>query len=223
MYRILIVEDDLTIAKILKETLEKWKYEVEYIVDFMNVLEKFVQYMPQLVLLDISLPFFNGYHWCTEIRKISKIPIIFISSANDNMNIIMAINMGADDFVSKPFDLDIIVAKIQAIIRRTYSFYGQTNMIEHRGVILSLNENNLIYGDKKLELTKNDFRILLILFENAGNIVARDDIMIRLWENDNFIDDNTLTVNVARIRKKLDDIGLGDFIVTKKGIGYGIK
>lgn len=223
MYKILIVEDDLTIAKLLKEALTKWKYEVKYITDFQNVLEEFIHYMPQLILLDISLPFFNGYHWCNEIRKISKVPIIFISSTNENMNIIMAINMGGDDFISKPFNLDIIIAKIQALIRRTYSFQGQVNIIEHNGVILSLNDNTLIYDNIKLELTKNDFKILQILFENIDNIVSRNDIIVRLWENDDFIDDNTLTVNITRIRKKLDDIGLKNFIITKKGIGYGIK
>lgn len=223
MYKVLIVEDDLTIAKLLKESLNKWKYEVKYITEFKNVLEEFVDYIPQLVLLDISLPFFNGYYWCSEIRKISKVPIIFISSANENMNIIMAINMGADDFIAKPFSLDVIVAKVQALIRRTYSFQGQVNIIEHNGVILSLNDNTLIYNSNKLELTKNDFKILQILFENAGNIVNRNDIIIRLWENDNFIDDNTLTVNITRIRKKLNDIGLKDFILTKKGIGYSLN
>ncbi len=223
MYKILIVEDDLIIAKLLKEALIKWKYEVKYITEFKNVLDEFINYMPQLVLLDISLPFFNGYYWCNEIRKISKVPIIFISSANENMNIIMAINMGGDDFIFKPFSLDVVIAKIQALIRRTYSFQGQVNIIEHNGAILSLNDNTLIYNNNKLELTKNDFKILQILFENAGNIVSRNDIMIRLWENDNFIDDNTLTVNITRIRKKLNDIGLKDFILTKKGIGYGLK
>lgn len=223
MYKILIVEDDLIISKLLKEALIKWKYEVKYVTEFKNVLNEFISYMPQLVLLDISLPFFNGYYWCNEIRKISKVPIIFISSANENMNIIMAINMGGDDFIFKPFSLDVVIAKIQALIRRTYSFQGQVNIIEHNGAILSLNDNTLIYNNNKLELTKNDFKILQILFENAGNIVSRNDIMIRLWENDNFIDENTLTVNITRIRKKLNDIGLKDFILTKKGIGYGLK
>ncbi len=223
MYKILIVEDDLIIAKLLKESLIKWKYEVKYVTEFKNVLNEFISYMPQLVLLDISLPFFNGYYWCNKIRKISKVPIIFISSANENMNIIMAINMGGDDFIFKPFSLDVVIAKIQALIRRTYSFQGQVNIIEHNGAILSLNDNTLIYNNNKLELTKNDFKILQILFENAGNIVSRNDIMIRLWENDNFIDENTLTVNITRIRKKLNDIGLKDFIITKKGIGYGLK
>lgn len=220
MYRLLILEDDLIIAKSLKKFLGEWGYEVEYITDFRTVIEQFNKYNPQLILLDISLPFFNGYHWCVEIRKLSKVPIIFISSASDNMNIIMAINMGADDFISKPFDLNVIVAKVQALIRRTYSFKGQTNIIEHKGVILNLNDTSLSYKDKKLELTKNDFKILKILFENIGKVVSRNTIMERLWDSDSFIDDNTLTVNVTRIRKKLDDIGLNNFIITKKGTGY---
>lgn len=223
MYKILIVEDDLIISESLKRFLCEWGYEAECIVDFRTVIEQFIKYTPQLILLDISLPFFNGYHWCTEIRKISKVPIIFISSASDNMNIVMAINMGGDDFIPKPFDLNIVVVKIQALIRRAYSFQGQTNIIEHKGVILNLNNTTLIYKDKKVDLTKNDFKILQILFENIGKVVSRDEIIKRLWESDNFIDDNTLTVNLTRIRKKLCEIDLNDFIITKKGIGYMVE
>ncbi|ACD22397.1 response regulator transcription factor [Clostridium botulinum] len=220
MYKILIVEDDLTIASILKNHLCKWGYEAEIVSDFNNVVSSFIEYDPQLVVLDITLPFYNGFHWCTEIRKISKVPIIFASSANDNMNLIMAINMGADDFIAKPFDLNVIVAKVQALIRRTYSFQGQTNILESNGAVLNLGDTTLIYNNKKLELSKNEFKILQILLDNKNKTVSRDDIMTHLWNSDSFIDDNTLTVNVTRLRRKLDDINLKNFIKTKKGIGY---
>ena len=220
MYKLLIVEDDMMIAKILESHLEKWGYEVKCIADFEKVYQEFLDFEPHLVLLDISLPFFNGFHWCGEIRKVSKVPIVFISSASDNMNIVMAINMGADDFVEKPFDLNVITAKIQALLRRAYSFQGSVNVIEHRGVVLNLNDASVSYKEKHLELTKNDYKILQLLLENAGKIVSREEIMVRLWENEEFIDDNTLTVNVTRLRKKLETIGVKEFIITKKGIGY---
>ncbi len=220
MYKILIIEDDQIIANALKNHLEKWGLEAAAIDDFHYILDDFVAYDPQLVLLDISLPFFNGYHWCSEIRKISKVPIIFISSTSDNMNIVMAMNMGGDDFISKPFDLAVVVAKIQALLRRTYSFQGQVNLLEHKGAILNLGDASLSYTDQKVELSKNEFKTLQILLENKGEVVSRDVIMKRLWDSDCFVDDNTLTVNIARLRKKLDEAGLSDFIATKKGVGY---
>ena len=220
MYKILIVEDDLIICNALKEHMKTWGYEAEGIKNFNNVLSEFASFNPNLVLLDISLPFYNGFHWCTEIRKISKVPIMFISSASDNMNIVMAMTYGGDDFVSKPFDLNVLTAKIQALLRRSYDFSTQTNLIEHKGVILNISDGTLTYKGEKIDLTKNEFKIIHMLLENRGKAVARDDIMTRLWESDSFIDDNTLTVNVTRIRKKLSDVGLIDFIKTKKGIGY---
>ena len=220
MYKILIVEDDETIAGGLKNHLEKWNYQAECMTDFKDVMGKFVDFEPQLVLLDIVLPFFNGFHWCQEIRKISKVPIIFLSSANDNMNIVMAMNMGGDEFIEKPFDLNVLTAKVQALLRRAYSFQGNVNVLEHEGMLLNLNDASLSYRGEKISLTKNEFRILQMLMENAGKIVARDDIIARLWESDEFIDDNTLTVNVARLRKKLENAGMEGRIKTKKGIGY---
>lgn len=222
MYKILIVEDDMTIAKTLANHLEKWSYTVQYVTDFEDVMKAFTTFDPQLVLMDIMLPFYNGYHWCTEIRKISKVPVIFLSSMSDNMNIVMAINMGGDEFIEKPFDLNVITAKIQALLRRTYAFQGTVNVMEHKGVMLNMNDATMTYKEQKLSLTKNDYKILQILLENAGRIVAREEIMTRLWESDEFIDDNTLTVNVTRLRKKLEEIGLEDYILTKKGIGYYI-
>ncbi|MEE0932522.1 MAG: response regulator transcription factor [Clostridium sp.] len=220
MYKILIVEDDLTIAEILKSNLCKWGYEAKRILDFSNVIGEFISYNPQLVVMDITLPFYNGYHWCTEIRKISKVPIIFSSSASDNMNFIMAINMGADDFIVKPFEINIFIVKVQALLRRSYSFQGKMNILESNGAVLNLEDITLTYNNEKLDLSKNEFKILQILLENKGKAVSRDEIMTALWESESYIDDNTLTVNVTRIRKRLEEIGLKNFIKTKKGIGY---
>lgn len=223
MYKVLIVEDDKTISKILGEHLSCWGYEVGQINDFEHVLEEFIAFDPQIVLLDIGLPYFNGHHWCGEIRSISKVPIIFISSADDNMNIVMALNMGGDDFIAKPFDLNIVTAKVQALLRRTYSFKEQTNLIEHRGAVLNLNDATLSYQNERIELTKNEYRILQILMSRIGKIVSRDEIMRALWEDDSFVDDNTLTVNVTRLRKKLEEAGISGYIKTKKGIGYVVE
>jgi DNA-binding response OmpR family regulator len=223
MYRILIIEDDTIIAESIKNQFVQWGYIAECVEDFQNVMELFLEFSPQLVLLDINLPFFNGYHWCSEFRKHSKVPIVFLSSASDNMNIVMAMNMGGDDFIAKPFDLTVLVAKVQALLRRSYSFQGQVNLLEHRGAILNLGDASLTYQDRKMELTKNEFKILQILIENAGKIVSRDNIMKRLWESDSFIDDNTLTVNMTRLRKKLEEMELKEYISTKKGIGYIVE
>ena len=222
-YKIMIVEDDRVIARALASHLSKWNYNTRCIEDFKNIIEEFDQYEPQLVLLDIMLPFFNGFHWCQEIRKVSEVPIIFLSSANDNMNIVMAMNMGGDEFIEKPFDLHVVTAKVQAILRRSYSFQGTVNVMEYHGAVLNLNDATLANGEQKLELTKNEFRILQILLENTGRIVSRDSIITRLWESDEFIDDNTLTVNVTRLRRKLESMGAADVIRTKKGIGYIIE
>ena len=220
MYKILIVDDDRVIADTVKEQLIKWGYEARIVDDFNNVLKIFAEYGPHLVLMDIGLPFFNAYHGCAQIRNISKVPVIFMSSMSDNMNIVMAINMGGDDFVIKPFDMNVLIAKVQAMLRRTYSFAESTNIIEHNGCILNMNDQTFIYNEEMVELTKNEYRILQCLLENIGKVVARDTIMMKLWESDDFIDDNTLTVNVARLRKKLENAGLKDYIKTKKGSGY---
>jgi len=223
MYKILIVEDDLVIAREISKQIQNWGYETKVIEDFTQVMTEFVSFSPQLVLMDISLPFFNGYYWCTEIRKVSKVPIIFLSSAADNMNIVMAINMGADDFIAKPFDPNVLTAKIQAMLRRSYDFSGQMNLIEHKGAILNTSDATLTYEGERIDLTKNDYRILQILMENKGKVVSRDMLMTRLWETDSYVDENTLTVNMARLRKKLEQAGLKNFITTKKGIGYLVE
>ena len=220
MYNIFIVEDDKTIARAMKSHIEAWGFNAYMAEDFRNIMEEFADFNPQLVLLDIYLPFFNGYHWCSEIRKVSKVPIVFISSASDNMNIVMAMNMGGDDFIAKPFDLNVLTAKIQAILRRTYDFAGQTGLIEHRGAILSMQDASLTYDGQTVELSKNEYRILLTLLENKGKVVSRDTLMERLWATNSFVDENTLTVNITRLRRKLSDAGLEDFITTRKGMGY---
>ena len=223
MYRILIVEDDLPMAQAIQKEMGMWGNEAEYVKDFRSVLTEFTAYDPHLVLMDITLPFFNGYHWCGEIRKISDVPVIFISSASDNMNIIMAVNMGGDDFVAKPFDLNVLTAKVQAVLRRSYDLAGRIPVLEHRGAILNLHDMTLTYEGEKIDLTKNEFRILQTLMENKGRLVSRDTLMTKLWETDSYIEENTLTVNIARLRKKLDRAGLTDFITTKVGEGYLIQ
>ena len=224
MYKILIVEDDEIIANAISDRLNSWGFEACSCMDFRDVLSQFIEYGPHLVLMDISLPFFNGYHWCSEIRKISKVPIMFISSAGDNMNIVMAINMGADDFVSKPFDMDMLLAKIQALLRRTYDFAAtQPAIFRHNDVMLDSSACTVSYLDRKAELSKNENRILTILMENKGQVVSRDVLMNKLWQTDCFIDENTLSVNVTRLRKTLSSIGIEDLIKTKKCMGYIIE
>ena len=223
MAKILIVEDDKIIAREMKKYMENWGYEAATIQNFKEILSEFAAFSPQLVLMDISLPFYSGYYWCEKIRQISKVPIIFVSSASDNMNIIMAVNMGGDDFLAKPFDFQVLMAKIQAILRRTYDFADNSNLIEHKGLIFNLSDLTVLYNGKKAELTKNEARILQQLLEKKGKIVSRDSLMMRLWETDSFVDDNTLSVNVNRLRKKLEQLGLESFITTKKGAGYLIE
>ena len=223
MHKILLVEDDEVIRQQVKKILEQWEYEVVLVEDFMEVLSLFVKEEPHLVLMDIGLPLFNGYHWCQEIRKVSKVPIMFLSSRDRAMDIVMAINMGGDDFVTKPFDQNVLLAKIQGLLRRSYEFGKDQSLLEYMGVILNLKAMDLVYQGEVVSLTKNEFQILQVLFERSGNIVSREDLMKELWNSDFFIDDNTLSVNVARLRKKLEAVGLKDFIETKKGVGYGLR
>lgn len=221
--KIMIIEDDLVIASSLQEELLKWQYSAFYVTDFNDVMNTFTQEAPQLVLIDIKLPYFNGYYWCTEIRMISQVPIIFVSSQSDRMDIVMAIQMGADDFISKPFDLTVALAKIQALLRRTYDFTGNDVYLSYQQVYLKTNELKVQYQDQEVALTKNEIKILEVLFLQKGAFVSREAIMMRLWENDSFIDDNTLAVNINRLRKKLAEINVTSFIVTKKGFGYGLQ
>lgn len=223
MFKIMIIEDDSGIAEAVKLSAESWGLEVYCAKDFRNIMSEFASFGPHLVLLDISLPFYNGYHWCSQIREISKVPVIFISSASDNMNILMAINMGGDDFIAKPFDIDVLMAKVQAMLRRTYDFASGISVLEHRGAMLNTDNNTLFFNNQKIPLTKNEYRILLCLMKERQKVVSREKLMEALWETDSFVDENTLTVNVNRLRKKLDSAGLNGFITTKFGIGYIVE
>ena len=223
MYRIFMIEDDEALARAMKKHLESWGYQVACATDFQNVLPDFAACGPHLVLVDIMLPFFNGYHWCSEIRKISCVPVVFLSSASDNMNIVMAMNMGGDDFIAKPVDLSVMTAKIQALLRRAYDLGGRTPVLEHRGAVLNLNDAALTYRGERVELTKNEFRILQTLLENKGKVVSRETLMTKLWQVDSYVEENTLTVNVNRLRKKLESAGLPGFITTKVGAGYLVE
>lgn len=222
MYRILIVEDDPTISRSLDEHLTRWNYSCHRVSDFSDVLGIFNQTHPHLVIMDITLPFFNGYHWCQAIRRVSNVPILFLSSSSDNMNIVMAVDMGGDDFIAKPCDLDVLTAKVGALIRRCYNLTPEAARLSVRGATLSADDITLSYNGTTLELTKNEYRILQVLMEHAGQVVRRTTLMEKLWETDVYIDDNTLTVNITRLRKRLSDIGLSNFILTKRGIGYQI-
>lgn len=224
MFKILIVEDDPKMEGIIKENLERWGYQGLAVQDFSHVFEEYFHRKPDLILMDINLPYYDGFYWCEKIRQVSKLPIIFISSRSNNMDIIMAVNMGGDDYITKPFSLEILMAKIQALLRRSYSYQrAESHMIEVHGAMLNLNQSTLSYQDHTVDLTKNEFKILQILMHNQGIIMSRDKIMRSLWEDESFVDDNTLTVNVNRLRKKLSDIGLEDFIGTKKNQGYLIS
>ena len=220
MYRIMIIEDDKGIAQAISKQISMWNIESVCVNDFRNIMGELAECKPHLVLLDISLPFYNGYYWCEEIRKVSKVPIIFLSSASDNMNIVMAMNMGGDDFIAKPFDMGVLIAKIQAVLRRTYDFTASVSIIEHRGLILNTENNTLTYKGENIDLTKNEDRIIHVLMTNRDKVVSREKLMKKLWESDSFVDENTLTVNVNRLRKKLDAIGAKNMIATKHGIGY---
>ncbi len=220
MYKIFLVEDDEAIAAAIVRHITSWGWEARRAGDLTRVLEEFAAFAPHLVLLDIGLPYRNGYHWCAELRRLSRVPVIFLSSASDNMNIVMAMNMGGDDFIAKPFDLEVLAAKIQALLRRAYEFGAAPPLLEHRGAVLDTGDNSLSYGGRKLELTRNEYRILQVLLEHKGKTVSRDTLMQKLWETDSFVDENTLTVNVTRLRRKLEGLGLDDFIHTRKGLGY---
>lgn len=224
MFKVMIIEDDKKIRDIIFENLQKWGHKGIVVEEFERIFDIFIEYKPHLVLLDINLPAFDGFYWCNKIREVSKVPVIFISSRNTNMDVIMSVNMGGDDFIQKPFSLDVLMAKINALLRRTYSYTNiDIDVVEHDGAVLNLKDSSVIFNGKKIELTKNEFRILYILMKNNGDVVKREKIMQKLWEDESFVDDNTLTVNINRLRRKLSDIGLSDFIETKRGQGYIIK
>ncbi len=221
-YRALIVEDDRGIAEGIAALLEKWRLKAAVVADFRDVMADFDRVKPHIVLLDIALPFMSGYHWCAEIRKVSPVPILFISSAGDNMNIVMAVNMGGDDFVAKPFDPDVLAAKVQALLRRAYDYAAAAPVLECRGAVLDTGESTLDFDGQRIELSRNEYRILLTLMQEKGKVVSREKLMEALWQTDAFVDENTLTVNVGRLRRKLEAAGLKDFIATKFGVGYSV-
>ncbi|MFC0613136.1 response regulator transcription factor [Scopulibacillus daqui] len=219
--KVMVVEDDKTIRDIVYENIKRWGFDAFYVEDFQDVLSLFIENKPHLILLDINLPAYDGFYWCQKIREVSNVPIIFLSSRDTGMDIIMAMNMGGDDYIQKPFDIDVLMAKINAVLRRTYSYTNtDANVIEHDGVVLNLKDSHVFFQDKKAELTKNELKIIYILMKNHGHVVSRDKIMRSLWEDESFVDDNTLTVNIVRLRKKLAGVGKTDFIKTKKGQGY---
>lgn len=220
MNKVYIVEDEPIIAREISSYLVTWQMQSKTVGDFQKIVEEIEEYKPDIILMDIKLPYYNGFYWCAEIRKTMQIPIIFISSADDNMNIVMAINMGADDFVSKPFDLQVLTAKIQAVLRRSYGTALTSHTLEYKEVTLNLDDTTANVLGTKLELTKNEFLILKMLMENRGKVVSREEIMERLWGNDEFVDGNTLTVNMTRLRKKIEAAGVENYIITKRGMGY---
>ncbi|HEM6090278.1 TPA: response regulator transcription factor [Streptococcus suis] len=222
MQRILLVEDDRIISQLVAKNLTNWGYQVQEVQDFQTVLDQISDFQPHLILLDIGLPFFNGYFWCQEIRKTSRVPIMFLSSHDQPMDIVMAINMGADDYVTKPFEMTVLWAKIQGLLRRTYDFVGEQSVLWFEEISLDLKTMQVSYGQVVEELTRNEFQILCVLFEHGKEVVSREELMRELWNSDIYVDDNTLSVNIARLRKKLAELGLPDLIMTKKGVGYGL-
>lgn len=223
MYRIFLVEDDRAIASAVVDQLMAWGMEARAAENFQDVLGEFAAYEPHLILMDITLPFRNGYHWCQEIRRVSKVPIVFLSSAADSMNMVMAMNMGADDFIAKPFDLNVLLAKVQALLRRTYDFADSVPVLEHRGALLNTGDGTLTYHGENIPLSKNEYRILLTLMQHKGQVVSREKLMEALWATDSFVDENTLSVNVNRLRRRLEAAGIQDMIATQHGVGYIIK
>ncbi|WP_156009854.1 response regulator transcription factor [Streptococcus ruminantium] len=222
MQKILVVEDDRTISQLVAKNLVHWGYQVQEVKDFHTVLEQISNFQPHLIVLDIGLPFFNGYYWCQEIRKASRVPIMFLSSHDQPMDIVMAINMGADDYVTKPFEMTVLLAKIQGLLRRSYDFIGEQSLLWFEEVSLDLKTMQVYFKQAVEDLTKNEFQILRVLFEHSREVVSREELMRELWNSDFFVDDNTLSVNIARLRKKLAELGLPDLIATKKGVGYGL-
>lgn len=220
MYKVFLVEDDDSIAGAITKRLSDWEFEVRRADDYRDITDEFKAFDPHIVLLDVSLPFYNGFHWCGEIRRFSKCPVVFISSASDNLNIVTAMNMGGDDFIAKPFDLSVLVAKIQAILRRSYDFADNIGVITHKGAVLNTADATLKFNGEKIDLTKNEYRIMETLLENKGRVVSRERLMNKLWETDSYVDENTLSVNIARLRKKLEQAGLHGYITTKIGLGY---
>ena len=223
MKKILLIEDDIDLAKEICLALEKWGFKVSVIEEFNNILEEFINKSPELVIMDVNLPFYDGFYWCEKIRDISKVPLIFLSSRDSNMDLIMGINNGGDDYLTKPFSIEVLITKINALMRRSYDYVSTNNLIYCNNLIFDIEHGTLKYDDKVLELTKNEIKILSILIRNKGKIISREKLMMSLWDDDEFVSDNTLTVNVNRLRNKIKDFGIDEFIKTKKGTGYLVE
>ncbi|WP_270272776.1 two-component system response regulator SapR [Enterococcus gallinarum] len=221
MAKIMVVEDEAVIRQLIIEELEKWQFETFGTTDFHQVFDDFEEQEPQLILLDINLPVFDGYYWCHKIRETSKVPIIFISSRNTNMDMIMAMNMGADDFVTKPFEIDVLIAKINALLRRSYNYVeNNSETLVHNGLTLNIDNSSMQINDEVIDLSKNEYRLLYILMKNHGKILSREKLLRALWDDERFVDDNTLTVNINRLRRKIEQAGMDNYIETKVGQGY---
>lgn len=222
-YRIMIVEDDRKIADILAGELGRYGYEVTVVARADRVRDDFVACSPDLVLLDINLPHYDGYYWCRQIRAISKVPIIFISARSDEMDQVRALENGGDDYITKPFNLELVLAKVRSSLRRAYGEYAvgpDAELMTVGDLMLNRANNRIAYAGSEIELSPQEFRLLLCLAKEAGHIVEREQLLEALWDDVDFVDDNTLTVNVARVRRRLADLGLSDAIETKRGQGY---
>ena len=220
MKEILLVEDDLDLARELSLSLNKWGFKVYQIERFDDILKEFLEKKPMLVIMDINLPYFDGFYWCEKIRDVSKVPIIFLSSRDSNMDVIMGMNNGGDDYITKPFSVEVLISKINALLRRSYDYVSSDSLLHYDDIILDTEKCILKRGDKSIELTKNEIKIFTLLLKNKDKVVSRDKFMMSLWDDDEFVNDNTLTVNITRLRNKLKDIGIEDLIKTKKGLGY---
>lgn len=222
LLKVLLIEDDMSIFSLIAERFRQWSIDVVGPDDFHQVMATFVEEKPQLVLIDIQLPAFDGFHWCREIRAISNVPILFLSSRDHPMDMVMAMQMGADDFVQKPFHMEVLIAKVQALLRRTYDYQetSQSDSEHWCGTEINYDRALVQFQNRQVELTKNELFILKVLVKAKGQIVSRDALMRKLWDDERFVNDNTLTVNVNRLRQRLEEVGLLDVIVTKKGLGY---
>lgn len=216
----MVVEDDPSVSSALSSVLKSWGFDAIRVTNFENITEQFEKIRPDLILMDLNLPERNGFYWTSEIRKQSSVPIIFVSSADESMNVVTALNQGADDYITKPFDMTVLVTKIRALLRRTFDYTTRTDFLEHKGVHLDTNNNEVSFEGNAIELSKNEAKILKILMENKEKIVRREKLMDALWKTDCYIDENTLSVNINRLRRKLEGIHLYDYIQTRKGIGY---
>ncbi|WP_342471594.1 response regulator transcription factor [Metasolibacillus sp. FSL H7-0170] len=219
--KIFLIEDDMSIFRLIEERLQQWSLQITGPKDFQKVMNDFTEVNPQLVIIDIQLPAYDGFHWCREIRAVSNVPILFLSSRDHPMDMVMAMQLGADDFIQKPFHMDVLVAKIQALLRRTYDYQQQVQqVVSWQEAVIDYERGLLMYHDRQIDFTKNELFILKLLVERVDRIVTREELMRKLWDDERFVNDNTLTVNINRLRQKLEDVGLTNVIITKKGLGY---